>query len=246
MRKRTKAASARTMEDDDDDDGGLFGVDLDDDDDDDASGMRNRTRAASARTTEDNDDDNASPVGDQPIGMRKRTRAASARTMEDDDDDANSDDASSDDFSVCMRKSRTKARSATMEDDDDDASPVGDLEIVGLDMSNNGRSCTQHSICGKHVAVNDILRLVSCVVTTHGNEEEAVKLVKLADGADSCTVGFVPRVFAKSPKVKANLKKFVQVVELYSDSPNSHKRRLSHQNHGMASVVFLDSIPIAE
>lgn len=121
-----------------------------------------------------------------------------------------------------------------------------DLEIVGLNAANNNRSCSQHETCGEHVIPGDVLRLVRCVVTIKGETEEAIKLVKIADGTATCTVAFVPRVFAKEQKVLRNINKFVQVLELYSDSDNSHKRRMSYQNLGMASVAFLDDIPVNE
>jgi hypothetical protein len=34
------------------------------------------------------------------------------------------------------------------------------------------------------------------------------------------------------------INKFVQVVELYKDSANTHKQRMDHQNRGMASVLL--------
>lgn len=126
----------------------------------------------------------------------------------------------------------------------DDSTP--DLEIVGLYSSTNGRSCTRHETCGEHLSVGDLLRLVKCVVTIKGKTEEAVKLVKIADGTDTCTVGYVPRVSSNLPKVMRNINKFAQVVEIYRDSENTHKRRLANQNHGMASVVLLDTIPVDE
>ena len=91
------------------------------------------------------------------------------------------------------------------------------------------------------------MRLVKCVVTVAGHTEEAVKLVKISDGTDSCTVAYLPRVSVNPLKVTKNLNKFAQVVEIYKDSDNSHKRRLAKQNHGMASsIVFLDDIPVGE
>ena len=48
------------------------------------------------------------------------------------------------------------------------------------------------------------------------------------------------------PKVTRNINRFAQVVELYKDSTNSYKRRMSHQNKGMAKIVFLDEIPVDE
>jgi hypothetical protein len=48
------------------------------------------------------------------------------------------------------------------------------------------------------------------------------------------------------PKVVKNLNKFAQVVEIYKESNSSAKRRLANQNKGMASIVFLDDIPVDE
>ena len=124
--------------------------------------------------------------------------------------------------------------------------PSPDLEIVGLNSSTNDRSCCQHKICGEYVFVNDVLRLVRCIVTINGRAEEAIKLVKIADGSDTCTVAFVPWAFSSNPKVKNRVNKFVQVVEIYKNSDSTHKRRLANQNHGMASVVFMDEIPVNE
>jgi hypothetical protein len=121
-----------------------------------------------------------------------------------------------------------------------------DIEIVGLDSSTNGRSCTCHATCGQYVFVDDILRLVRCVVTVNGVTEEAIKLVKITDATDSCTVAYVPRVSVNLPKVIKNLNKFAQVVEIYKESTSSAKRRLANQNKGMASIVFLDDIPVDE
>jgi hypothetical protein len=63
---------------------------------------------------------------------------------------------------------------------------------------------------------------------------------------ETCTVAFVPRVYTQLPTVKERINKFVQVVEIYQDSDNTHKRRMDNQNRGMASVSFLDDIPLGE
>jgi len=74
-----------------------------------------------------------------------------------------------------------------------------DLEIVGLKSSTNGRSCCLHSCCGEEVTIGTILRLVKCTVAVDGTVEEAVKCVRVIEGIDGCTVGFVPRVLMKCP-----------------------------------------------
>jgi hypothetical protein len=111
-------------------------------------------------------------------------------------------------------------------DVDDEVSMVGqavDFEIVGLYGSTNGRSCCYHRSCGKDVGAGDILRLVRTVVDINGRTESAIKLVKIVDGVDGCTVGFVPRVQSKLPKVVDCLDKFAVVRELYSASANRHR-----------------------
>ena len=115
-----------------------------------------------------------------------------------------------------------------------------DFEIVGLLSSSNGRSCTLHDCCGQDVNVGDVLRLVGCTVSMEGRVEDAVKLVKVVDGLDLCTVAFVPRVLMSLPAVKNQMNKFVQVSELYRDSDNTYKRDKSYKNCGMARVSTLD------
>ena len=85
-----------------------------------------------------------------------------------------------------------------------------------------------------HLAVSDLVRLVKTVVEVNGVPEEAINIVKIASGVETCTVGFVPRVMAKMERTQLQVAKFAQVVELYKDSLNTHKRRMSHQNCGMA------------
>ena len=114
------------------------------------------------------------------------------------------------------------------------------FEIVGLQSSSNGRSCTLHECCGEDVMVGDVLRLVPCTVLVDGVVEEAIKLVKVSSGLDQCTVGFVPRALMGLPAVKNQTNKFVQVTELYYESNNSYKKDKSYKNCGMAKVTALD------
>jgi hypothetical protein len=49
----------------------------------------------------------------------------------------------------------------------------------------------------------------------------------------------------KNIKIETKLDSFVLVLELYDNSENTHKRRKSHQNKGMAGCIFLGAIPEA-
>lgn len=115
-----------------------------------------------------------------------------------------------------------------------------DLEIGGLNSNTNGRSCTLHSICGEHVEIGDVLRIVKCVVAVDGVVEEALKCVKVVDGHDGCTVAFIPRVMANQPYIKKQINKFLTVQELYDASSSTFKKHRSFQNHGMESCCILD------
>lgn len=115
-----------------------------------------------------------------------------------------------------------------------------DCEIVGLFNSSNGRSCTVHKVCGKHLQVGDLVRLVKTFVFINMHHEEAVKVVKVVDGCDTCTVGFIPRVQAKLPHVVNNLDKFAMVKELYYNSESNYKLEKSKKNVGMGGLVLLE------
>jgi hypothetical protein len=90
--------------------------------------------------------------------------------------------------------------------------------------------------------VGSLLRLVRTVVDINGQSESAIKLLKIVDGVDGCTIGFVPRVQSRLPKVVDCLDRFAVVRELYSSSKCSYKREKSIQNRGMASATLLDYI----
>eukprot|EP00977_Amphora_coffeiformis_P014062 scaffold3846_cov108-Amphora_coffeaeformis.AAC.10 len=78
-----------------------------------------------------------------------------------------------------------------------------------------------------------VMRLVACTVSVDGAVEEAIKVVKVVDGVDQCTVGFVHHVLMSLPAVKNHVNKFVQVSELYHDSDNTYKKDKSYKNYGM-------------
>jgi hypothetical protein len=121
-----------------------------------------------------------------------------------------------------------------------------DFEIVGLQKKTNGRSCCQHEFCGLHLRVREVVRLVRTIVDVEGGAEEAIKLVRIMDGADGCTIGFIPRVQGNLPKIQTAINTFAQVMEIYESSGNSYKQAKSKRNSGMACCVILNTIPQLE
>ena len=67
----------------------------------------------------------------------------------------------------------------------------------------------------------------------------AIKCVKVIEGQDTCTIGFVPRVSMSLPKVQQRLNKFAQVCKIHSSSKNTYKHSKSKANHSMALVQLL-------
>jgi hypothetical protein len=124
-----------------------------------------------------------------------------------------------------------------------DARNLPDFEIIGLHASANHRSCKRHQVCGQHVFRNDTLRLLPCLLEKTGHEPEAaIKLVKIEDGHETCTVAFMSKSYAMMPKIYNNINQFATVLELYSDSPSPFKQHMSEKQFGMASCRFLAAI----
>jgi hypothetical protein len=138
---------------------------------------------------------------------------------------------------------------ATINHDNNDLGPLvvipSDLEIVGLLKGTNHRNCCQHDVCGQHVAKGDLLRLVHRVVeTTDQGTENAISLVKMESDMHTCTVAFLPRAYLQIPFITQRIGSVIVVDELYNDSTNSIKRRLSHTNHGMAACHFINDTAV--
>jgi hypothetical protein len=121
-----------------------------------------------------------------------------------------------------------------------------DFEIVGLYKGTNGRECCQHSYCGLHLRAGEVVRLVHTVVDVHGEAEEAVKLVRIMEGVDGCTVGFIPRVQANLPKITNAINQFAIVKEIYNESESAFKQTKSKRNSGMACCLLMSSIVQSE
>ena len=118
-------------------------------------------------------------------------------------------------------------------------------EIVGLKGTSNGRSCVSHDCCGEHVNLDDLVRFRLSVADVDGKIEEAIHVVRIQDGTESCTIGFLPRNIVKSRKDKF-IGKFAQIIELYKYSESAVKHQKSHRNKGVASFCLLDDIPQQE
>jgi len=80
-----------------------------------------------------------------------------------------------------------------------------------------------HHTCGSKVKVGDILCLKMTVITVKGRgAEDAIKCVKIFNGAETCTVAFVPRYMLSVNQFMARFEngqmRIVRVLELYRNT----------------------------
>jgi hypothetical protein len=66
------------------------------------------------------------------------------------------------------------------------------VEIVGIEASDNGRSCERHEVCGIVLADDVVVRLRKIqILNAKGKEESAIGAFWVSDGVDQCLVGFL-------------------------------------------------------
>jgi hypothetical protein len=114
------------------------------------------------------------------------------------------------------------------------------IEIVGLNASDHGRSCEEHTVCGAEVLeIDAVVRFKAEQIVVNGKEETALAVFWVTDGVDRCKVGFLPRHLIKH---KDNYDgKTAQIVEFLDTSACPSARAKSHRNKGVARAVLLEA-----
>ena len=118
------------------------------------------------------------------------------------------------------------------------------VEIVGTEMSCQGRSCEEHEICGEVLMEDIVVRLRKIQLMVEGKEETAIAAIWVTDGIDRCRVGFVPRHMVRhAPRYDGAL---AQVTRVFSNDPatcDSMERRLFHKNKGYCRATIISTLP---
>ena len=115
------------------------------------------------------------------------------------------------------------------------------VEIIGLNESSHGRNCERHACCGSQIAPCDLIRFKLCFVGNMNNLEKAIKAVIFRNGAEWCTIGFLPKfLMGQSERF---LNKFAEIQDLYDESENSAQRAYSRRNNGVAGAMLLNEVP---
>ena len=115
-----------------------------------------------------------------------------------------------------------------------------ELDVVGLNASENGRSCGMHLVCGQQVVAGMTVRFRWVPVVVEGRDEMgiAVHVVK-EDGGDGCRVGFLKRhMKVKHAQLEGVTAAVVRVLSTEKNAtPVKEERAFVHHNLGSCKVI---------
>ena len=107
------------------------------------------------------------------------------------------------------------------------------VEIVGLQMSCQGRSCEENKMCRDEVLKEDVVVCLHTVqLMVERKEEKAIAVVWVSDGIDRCRVGFLLCYMVKRAALYNGA--LAQVTCVFNGNPadcNSAECRAYHKNH---------------
>ena len=107
------------------------------------------------------------------------------------------------------------------------------LEIVGIDANDSGRSCSKHRKCGAILTEGTIIRLALVHFTVGDVEEKAIAAIEVKGG---CRVGFARRHLVKhAATYDGAICRVTEVLSKHSTSVTN--RQLHYKNKGCAFAV---------
>ncbi len=109
--------------------------------------------------------------------------------------------------------------------------------IVGIEKSNNGRSCELHKTCGETCVGGMIIEFKKCQVRVAGRQETAMSAVVSQKGFRPCIIGFLRK---KDDYMWENVdKKKAIITMLLVESASDTDRCVSYKNSGAAICKLL-------
>jgi len=112
------------------------------------------------------------------------------------------------------------------------------LDVVGLDATNNGRSCRNHECCGQVVRSGDIIVFRGCEVIVNNIKERGIAAHLMKDGYQSCRVGFLKRhMIRKEGQLEGVRARVVQVLSPDAKKTTNKSDRAKYHHNKGACVV---------
>ena len=121
------------------------------------------------------------------------------------------------------------------------------VDVVGINASNNGRSCECHTVCGSQLKEDMVVRFKAVQLETEAAdganapaETPAIAVYVVSGGIDGCRVGFLRRHLIKHKNEYDG--RLAQITEIFSDKSESPSDRAKHhRNSGCASAVLIEA-----
>ena len=122
------------------------------------------------------------------------------------------------------------------------------VDIVGINQSDHGRSCEEHSCCGSSIAGLDVVvrfRTIQLKVDVNNEanphaEADAIGVFHVTDGVDGCMIGFLRRHLLKYKDEYDG--RLAQITEVFSEKSESPSDRAKHKrNCGCCSAVLIEA-----
>ncbi len=117
--------------------------------------------------------------------------------------------------------------------------------IVGLEKTDNGRSCSKQLVCGGSVVRGVKIVVWHCVVNCDGGPDEpSIAAHAINNGLEVCLVGFMSKDIAYHD---CHLKRYegihVVVVDVSSwdqfETPSKTHQRMAHENYRCAEAMII-------
>ena len=113
------------------------------------------------------------------------------------------------------------------------------IEIIYLDYLYKKQSCVNSLCCCKNVMVNNTL-----IINFNNNNkiDEIYEVYITVNKEMRCKIAYIPREYHNiiKKKLEVNSKLYLSITEIYNNSENIYKRKISKKNKGMAACIFLN------
>ncbi len=114
------------------------------------------------------------------------------------------------------------------------------VEVVGMERSNQGRSCEEHLNCGEVMAEDVVVHLRKVQILVEGKDETAIAAILINDGIDCCHVGFLPRHMVKHmARYNDTVTQCTRVFSGDADACNTAECRAFHKNSGCCLAAII-------
>lgn len=117
------------------------------------------------------------------------------------------------------------------------------VDIVGINASNNGRSCEKHNTCGVVLVPDVVVRIRAVQLEKEGKEveETALAVYHVSGGVDACRVGFLRRHLLKyKDEYDGRLAQVIEVFDGKSESPSDREKHYRNKGCCRATLIELE------